>query len=82
MYSVEEDFVLRENQLVFTPTSSETQCVNITIIDDELLETMESFIVVLKTSNTSRVLISEEWFEIQIEDNDGKFELQRKKAMV
>ena len=38
--------------------------------------------MVLKTSNTSRVLISEEWFEIQIEDNDGKFELQRKKAIV
>ena len=52
-------------------SGQEKQCVNITILDDELLEAPEDFNVVL-TAETSRVTLDLDYAVVDISDNDGK----------
>ena len=48
------------------------QCVNITIVDDNITERTEDFSVVLSTNDT-QVIIDISFAEIFIADNDGEF---------
>ena len=57
------------------PTSSRNGsqvCVNVTVVDDPVLEGTESFNVYLTTSDSNAKLLSD-LLEIIIQDNDGKF---------
>ena len=54
------------------------QCVDITIVDDEVLENVESFFVNLSRSPglDSRIRLNPTGAEIEIIDNDGLWPLQ------
>ena len=49
----------------------EKQCVNITILDDELLEGPENFSIIL-TTEASRVTLDPDHAVVNITDDDGK----------
>ena len=49
----------------------EQQCVNITILDDDLLESPENFSIILATES-ARVVLNPDHAVVDISDNDGK----------
>ena len=73
------DYVWTASPAVLTLTFDSTnllqlQCVNITIIDDELVEVEEIFTVALSLPNNPRgqVMLQTSTASISIADNDGK----------
>ena len=60
-------------QLVFQPEMvNQPQCVDVSIVSDEILEINESFSVML-VNGSVRVVLSQTMTTITILDNDGKF---------
>ena len=59
-------------ELIFRPADV-SQCVNLSIVDDPVLESTEQFSVVLGTSD-SGVIFGNSSATVIIFDNDGKYE--------
>ena len=64
------DFQQLQVHLIFT--SAGKQCVEINIIDDDVLEIMERFRVELFFQNNPNVIFEGRRLQVNIEDNDGE----------
>ena len=58
--------------LVFGESTAEVQCVNVSLENDEVLEGVEMFEVVLDSGDEERVTLSPERAVVVITDDDGK----------
>lgn len=57
--------------MTFAPSDGDKKCVNVTIVDDSLVENNEEFSLTLTTSDSAVSLTSSE-ATVTIIDNDGK----------
>lgn len=65
-FAADSDYSPLINQgLIFTSTSSQRQCINILIVDDDLAESIEQFLVQINQDANNQAVIS-------ITDNDGE----------
>lgn len=71
IYSVDRDFD-RVNMLLLFPPGTSRQCVEIFIMDDDVLESIETFSVQLTTTDESVFPIRNS-STVDIVDNDSKF---------
>ena len=66
------DFVpITDMEIVFEPIE-QNQCVNITILNDNLLEDLETFTVFINSSNTSLLSVSQNQATVTITSEDSK----------
>ena len=71
IYSVDRDFD-RVNMPLFFPPGTSRQCIEIFIVDDDVLESVETFSVELTTTDESVFPIRNSSIVV-IADNDSKF---------
>ena len=67
------DYIAANGEFTFSSSSSNQQCVNITIVDDNVLESLETFSVTIDTS-VDRVVLEPNTTVVEIVDNDGEWE--------
>ena len=65
-----QDYMNISVELTFDPNSS-IQCVNISIVNDDILEGVEDIEILLVSGNEERVNLSPERATVQITDDDG-----------
>ncbi len=70
--TADKDFEPLSVELVFTSDSNLTQCVSVSVVDDELVEWAESFQVTMMTDHPL-VTIPTSLATINIADNDGMY---------
>ena len=66
-----DDFEFVIEQFDFTPLSNTTMCVDITIVNDDVSETLEEFTITL-SSNNALVAVNTPETQVLISDDDGK----------
>ena len=72
-YFIEFDYIPLGRTLSFDLTlAPEEQCVSISIVDDDISESTESFSVMLSEFSESDVLLNPRSTTVSITDNDGK----------
>ena len=69
------DYTAANGEFTFS-SSSNQQCVNITIVDDNVLESLETFSVTIDTS-VDRVVLEPNTTVVEIVDNDGERDRER-----
>ncbi|MFD0798175.1 Calx-beta domain-containing protein, partial [Maribacter chungangensis] len=65
------DYTTTSGQLTFVGNDGETQPITVTIIDDNLIETLENLVVDLSNISTNLIYINDDQATINIVDNDG-----------
>ena len=53
MFSAGDDYVSVEEMLIFAPGREPVECLNVTIINDDIFETSESFVLSLDVKHES-----------------------------
>lgn len=70
--SANQDYVSNMSTLMFEPRRAGSQSLVINVMDDILLESTETFFIVLRNVSEGTVVIGTDTATINILDNDGK----------
>ena len=70
--SANQDYVSNMSTLMFEPRRAGSQSLVINVMDDILLESTETFFIILRNVSEGTVVIGTDTATINILDNDGK----------